>query len=150
MAKKKEEKVITRRLPCDLTVNETLQKGEQLSHCDLRVEELESQMEIVKSDMKCLKDEVSSERAKQRKLAHEIQSQSEERPVECSKHWDYDAKRIGIVRMDTGEVVEVRPMSSGEIDIAEQQDLFDKHEKVSKDIQNAMDYFEKQMSDEDS
>lgn len=63
------------------------------------------------------------------KLATEVDSGEEIRPVECYESWDYENKSVEFIREDTGEPAEGqgRPMTAKEIEEAKQRGFFDEN-----------------------
>lgn len=94
-----------RQLPVELTESELLARGEAMSTAELRIEAL-------KDERKDLSKLIAIEVKARADLAHTIERGTEERLVRCVwiENWSENAMKL--VRQDTGEVVDVRPMSA--------------------------------------
>lgn len=95
----------TRQLPVQLTEAELLTRGEAMSKAELRIEALKAE----RSDLTKL---IGIEVKARAELAHAIDCGTEERPVRCAWVEDWSANAVNLVRQDTGEIVDMRPMSA--------------------------------------
>lgn len=94
-----------RQLQVQLTEAELLKRGESMSSAELRIEALKSE----RSDLSKL---IGVEVKARAELAHTIERGSEERIVRCAWVEDWAANALNLVRQDTGETVDMRPMSA--------------------------------------
>lgn len=100
---------IERDLPCELTEDEKAQTAEQLA---LNVKEYNEVEEEKKAVMQNYNERLKLLRTLQTKMAKEVETGLEDRPVVCE--WDYHSPERGqmrLIRQDTFEVVEVRRMT---------------------------------------
>ncbi len=105
-------------LPCDLTQEELVKRGEALSSLISDHTLLESRAKEVSKEFK---DKVSSIALTIREVSHVIANKRETRKVQCMKTWDYKRGVVEIHRNDTGELVSSRSMTPEE----RQGNLFD-------------------------
>lgn len=92
-----------RELPVQLTEAELLERGETMAKAELRIEALKSE----RSDLtKLIGIEVDS----RAKLAHVIDHGTEPRQVRCAWIERFEQNVWELVRQDTGELVDTRPM----------------------------------------
>lgn len=94
-----------RMLHVQLTEAELLTRGEAMSKAELRIEALKEE----RSDLTKL---IGVEVKARAELAHTIERGSEERSVRCAWIEDWSANAMNLVRQDTGETVDMRPMSA--------------------------------------
>jgi len=99
-----EGQIVTRKVNVKLTEQELLECGERMSQCELRIENYKGERNGVNAKIK----EQTEER---NKLAHMIESEVEEREVECKWVKDFTANLWKLNRVDTGATVESRTMT---------------------------------------
>lgn len=98
-------------LACVMTDDEKRLKGSELA---VSVEELAA-LDVEKKDFaEKLKARVSHVEKRITKLAHEVKTGKEVRPVECAEYQRYATRMVDLVRLDTGEIVFSRPMRPDE------------------------------------
>ncbi len=102
----------TRRLPCKLTDQERQFKGDQLVQKMHAMEEAEDLFEVIRDSHKTRMKEFEKEISV---LSRVIRERSEERDVEITENKDYESKTAQTVRLDTGEVVDTRPLTPQEL-----------------------------------
>jgi len=105
-------------LKCILTEEEIKESGAQLAKSYSDITDLEEEKKSVVSDFKAQIDKATAEASL---LARKIQNGYEFRNVGCEEIWDYDEKLVYVVRVDTGETIRSRVMTSEEL----QKKLFD-------------------------
>ncbi len=98
-------------LPCALDSQELVLKSKQLAQllCDQANVELEK-----KEANATFKEQLDDIDKRMSALALEVRTGREYREVPCTERADYADNRVEIVRMDTGEVVRIRPLLQGE------------------------------------
>lgn len=94
-------------LPCKLDAQEKLLKSEQLAQKLGEIKQLEDDK---KASAKRFGSEIEEKRGDASKLAQEIRTGSELRPIECTERARYADLMVDLIRLDTGEVVSSRPM----------------------------------------
>jgi hypothetical protein len=104
--------VKTRRLPCKLTDQERQFKGDQLVQKMHAMEEAEDLFEVIRDSHKTRIKEFEKEISV---LSRVIRERSEERDVEVTEDKDYESKTAKTIRLDTGDVVDSRPLSPQEL-----------------------------------
>lgn len=104
-------------LPCALTAQEKLLKTDQLVEVLAQVTELE---EAKKEAASSIKEQIQKKERESHKLAHELRTGHELRPIECIERPRYADLMVDKVRVDTGAVVSSRAMHP-----SEQQTTFD-------------------------
>ena len=102
---------ITRTLPVLLTAEEMLDRGARAAHLDRREEEITAAANAAKSDYKHQLEAVVAER---RLLQERIRSKQEHRDVSCEERHVYRTGKVVVVRCDTGEQIDERPMTDAE------------------------------------
>lgn len=98
-------------LPVKLTPAELQQRGQQLGHSLAELTRLEGQLAEAKTANKAAREPVIYERDK---LADQLRSGIEYRPVRCARIYDYRTGTAKLVRLDTSAVVEERPLTERE------------------------------------
>lgn len=98
---------LERELPVKLVVSELLERGEAMAECELQIDKHKAQRKAVNA----LISKQVDERAK---LAHTIESGVETRMVLCKWIGDYAKNVWNLVRQDTGEHVDSRPMTAAD------------------------------------
>lgn len=104
-------KTITRNLPCRLSDDELRQRGDALAETCQELHAEEQRQTDVKAQMKARMTELE---AKQTRLSIVISRREEYRDVPCDQFGDTVRGTVDIVRRDTAEVVETRPMTDSE------------------------------------
>ena len=101
----------TRTLPCVLTDDELLARGDALARQHAAIKDEEAAQAGEKKRMKEALDELTGEQAR---LARIVRDKAEPRDVECRIVHDYATQAVQVVRTDTGEVIESRAMTDRE------------------------------------
>lgn len=109
--KGKEDKKKTRRLAVPLTDAELVVKATDMSKTLNEIDHLEAQKKAFTDEMKA-KIEVAEQHA--RSLGRTIQAKQEFRDVDIKIKRDERRAEIVVSRMDTGEIIEQRPMTEAE------------------------------------
>jgi hypothetical protein len=104
-----------RQLPVKLTKNEVLTKGKLAAKADIALGELEDQKAEVTKDYA---ERIKLKRKELDQLAREIDTGTEVRPVKCTPVARWRDYMMDIVRDDTRETVESRPMTHAERQMA--------------------------------
>lgn len=102
-------------LPCQLTGEELLIKGQQLARLGDQVESLRASL---KASAAATKAEIDAIEEKVVQLRREINRGEEERPIECLERPRYQDMIVDIVRVDLGTIVYHRPMHPSEKQLA--------------------------------
>jgi hypothetical protein len=103
--------VDTKWLPVHLTDDEVRARGERI--VALMQERTEADADA-KRQRDAHKARVSDLDKTMTHLAHEVRTRTEHRDVEVKEAFDHDRGLVETVRLDTGEVVETRPMTARE------------------------------------
>ena len=106
-----ESSVETRRLPVVLTRDEYDAKAQELSAKLMQVADLESDLAEMSQN---LRKEIKNEKINVRLLTAIVRSRQEDRNVECYERRDNIRAIVQVIRCDTSEIVETRPMSAAE------------------------------------
>jgi hypothetical protein len=103
--------VIERLCPVKLDDEEVLARGAKMAEEELQIDEL-------KLERKSLNSKINEHVAERSKLAHVIESRTESRPVRC--HWEVDTKAelVILLRDDTREELETRPLTAADRQLA--------------------------------
>ncbi len=109
-----------RTLECILTQEELLARGDEQAAAELEIERLSMQR-------KGLNGEIASLRERRNKLAHTVDTKREVRAVACRWEPDYAKAVTRCVRLDTGEMIEERTLSSEELQV----EIFDGEEELA-------------------
>lgn len=115
--------MLSRMLPCDLTDQELLQRGQKVAELVAKKEALEAEKKDTASEFKAKIDRLESDIAS---IAKEVRSKKEYREVEVSTTKDYKRKVAETVRQDTGELVEQRTLTPAELQLELVQGKADK------------------------
>ncbi len=99
-------------LKCILTEPEIKESGAQLARTYSEITDLEDQKKSLVSDFKA---KIDGATASASILARKIQNGYEFRNIECEEWWDYECKVLEVMRLDTGEVIKSRPMTTDEL-----------------------------------
>ena len=101
-------------LKCDLTEAEILEFSSELAHkiSDINEKEIDKKASAAqyKSEIDILQQTASS-------LARKVNEKAEYRDVECRATRDYDDNMFTVTRLDTGEIIENRPLRDHEMQI---------------------------------
>ena len=110
-AVRREAVIIVEHLPVRLTDAEVLdvsrKSAELHSQCALLTAELKSVTSDIKGRIKEAEKDIFH-------LQNVIRSQQEYRDVQCEKSMHYDIAQVTLTRLDTGHVIETRPMTRDE------------------------------------
>ncbi|MCW8137280.1 MAG: hypothetical protein KIT58_00035 [Planctomycetota bacterium] len=115
-----EDPMATRMLPVELSELELRERGNELAG---KITALVQKEEEKKEAAKQAKEEIDRLKAEVVSLSHVVSSRKEPRPVEVVERPDPRRKVVTVVRLDTQEVVESRPMTPLELEDALQQRL---------------------------
>ncbi len=133
-------KRLTLSLRCEFTSEELQEKGEELSAIVLRYEEVDEERKTVSQTYR---EQLSDLRSDRKRLSSLIRKKGEDRPVECiAKFHDPHVGEKTIVRLDTGEIVRIEPMTDEErqdnlfAEVDELEALY-RLEVAQKDVQEA-------------
>ncbi len=103
---------------CHLTEEEKIEKGSELAG---HVQIIESLQEEKRAHAAAAKTKIDSHNLETNTLALALRNGYEYRMLECRKVINYAQRTVDIVRLDTGELVQTRPMEIGE----GQENMFD-------------------------
>ena len=98
-------------LPVELTAAELDEKRDELAQSHKKLGELET---LKKRLTDAIKGKMSAVLERQPMLATQILSRTEWRQIECDVVYDYKSQNAISARLDTGDVVGVRPMTHEE------------------------------------
>jgi hypothetical protein len=102
---------VTRSLPVMLTEDELLARGDalekELGKLDECEERKKTEVAKINKDMALIEEGI-------RKLRSSIRLRTEDREVECTDRKDWDNHTVQTIRLDTGEIIDERPMTSAE------------------------------------
>lgn len=119
-----------RHLPVDLTPKELHQKGQLTAK---GIEELKTIEADKAAATKRFSDSLKDKRSELDKLAHEINTGEEVRPVECWWKQNWRDHSMELYRGDTGDTVYTRAMTEAErqleLDVVERQQSFEDTDK---------------------
>lgn len=87
--------------------------------------ELKEWLEGMKDTKKSMEASVALLNSKMHDTSEKVNSKKEYKLVACDIMRDYDLKRVEIIRIDTGEIAESRPMKQKELDDMLQLDMED-------------------------
>ena len=99
------------KLPCELTVEERLQRGKALAGVLSSIALEESRQEMVRKDMK---SQIASLESQRDQVASVVSSGSEIRDVEVEDRANFSTFTFERVRLDTNEVIFSRPLTPEE------------------------------------
>ena len=92
--------------------NEKNEMGGKLAQCFSDYTEKEGSLKSVTTQ---IKSDIAKVEAEMGNLAEKIRSGYEHRRTECKKVLDYKLGTVEIIRLDTGETIKGRPMTSDEV-----------------------------------
>lgn len=95
---------VERELPCRLTDDELRMRGDAMAEAELVVDTL-------KDERRALNKKIFANTDERNRLAHIIDSETEPRMVVCKWVASFEENVYRLVRQDTGDIVEQRPMS---------------------------------------
>lgn len=107
------KRMIKEILKCDLTDKELLEYGADLADKQDEAARLDSQLQSYKKEMQ---GKIEVLQAQVEGLGGKLRAKYEHRDVECELTEDFTAKRVKIVRLDTGAVVKERNMNAKELE----------------------------------
>lgn len=107
-----EESTFTQELPCKLTHDEMLNRSRRAAQI---VKEIEDEQASAKSAASRFKAKIEQLSGEARVIAIEIREEKTRKPVDCKKVRDYGEKTVSEIRLDTGEVLEIRGMTFDEL-----------------------------------
>lgn len=102
----------TRNLPCKLTDGDILERADRIARIRAEMDDAESTLSTAKAAFKRAEEMLNGEF---KLLVREIRSREEWRDVDCHEERDYHAMEVVVVRDDTGEIVERRRLTPGEL-----------------------------------
>jgi predicted nuclease with TOPRIM domain len=97
-----------RQLICKLTESEVKKRGEEMAACELEIDDLKEQR-------RGLNGKIADLATQRNKLAQVIDDAAESRMVDCV--WIEDIKQncADLIRQDTGEKVDTRPLTADDL-----------------------------------
>ena len=104
-------KPFSKLLPCKLSNEELLERGQQLGAVTQDIADEEARQVSIKQELKARLTELESQRMQ---LATQITRREEMREVEIVPERDYTLAKYYEIRQDTGEVVKERPLTPEE------------------------------------
>ncbi len=102
---------LMRELRVKLTDAERLAKAEQSARVGFELAEIEDKKALMGRQ---LAEQIKALKAERSRLDYDVQSGTEERPVACYERPRFKDLCIDLVRTDTGEQVQTRPMTAAE------------------------------------
>lgn len=108
-----------RALPCKLTQPEVVTRARDSVKLGHEIEDAEREIDRIKerakADAKIAEERLEGLAAKRRHVDRIVHDGAEDREVRCTRYYDRKTRICTIVRDDTGEPVQTRPMSDDEI-----------------------------------
>ena len=95
------------------TEDEKREISTELAHCVSELSQKEDEKKAIMSD---LKSQIDSLASRTNGLATKLNNGYEMRNIECEIERDYDAHVIRFFRLDTGELVRTRKMTSDDVE----------------------------------
>jgi hypothetical protein len=115
MVKAKESKTskkkITRLLPVRLTAKEAEERAQSLAATKLEIDRLSVECKVVNANFK---DQLKGLGEQLRRLANVVKAGEEQRDVACEVTLDFTEGNYYVLRLDTGEFMDTRPLTEGE------------------------------------
>jgi len=116
MTKKEDNDLIHRStelhtLPCKLTKDEKAQAAKELAE---KIDQLEALEETRKATMSEFKSKKENLQAQVLALGRQVREGTKLQSVECQLQLNYSKQRVRLIRLDTNEVIEERPMTDEE------------------------------------
>ena len=105
------EKTIINHLPVKLTADERAQKAHRLAQAVQEADDLEAELGEVKRTFKNRDEALQMEI---RLLGRLVRDGVEDRPIECEERANWSAVTMETYRLDTGALVNFRPMTREE------------------------------------
>ena len=102
---------VTKALPCKLTDDEVLKYGRDIARAVSDRERIDGELNSVKADYK---GKLAEQEAIIGKLSPRVHSGIETREVECEEVKNWTRGTVTVIRQDTGERIEDRPMREDE------------------------------------
>lgn len=109
-----EHKRFQRQLKVKVPDSRVLVLSRELAQCLTRIDEIETERDEVVAGYK---DQLKAQKERVAEIREQVRTGTVEEPVECEEIKDYGGKSAKIVRLDTLEVVEVRALTEGELQI---------------------------------
>jgi DNA segregation ATPase FtsK/SpoIIIE-like protein len=102
----------SRILKCELTQAELLTMGQELADAHSEHESITNELESIKAEFK---GKIQAEEGKIGSLSAKIRAGYEHRQVKCATVKDWKSKTVTVTRLDTGAIIENRPMNQEEL-----------------------------------
>ena len=132
------DETFTEELPCKLTKREVYQRGREMARTSIELARHEAEAKEQIAELKAKAKELDKEH---KRLARIVDSGEENRLVDCYQraYVDQPNQRFEVetVRIDTGEVVRVRPMDPNERNDALQGTLFEMNSEIMRATKEA-------------
>lgn len=106
-SKKPEVTTVQRELPCQLSDDQIIERANAMADLDAEISKLKDRRKSVNQKIREKDDE-------RLKLSDEVEKGTELRMVTCRVDEDFAHNVVRIVRNDTGETVEERPMTAAD------------------------------------
>lgn len=116
---------VTRHLPCPLTDAEVSDRVREAKATGDAILELTGRIARLAEDTKAAKADVDLKQRDVRRLVKIADAREEPRDVECRWTYDLASNSATLVRLDSGEMVESRAITSEERKELEQRPLFE-------------------------
>ena len=104
-------------LRCELKPDEIAKKADRAAHLVAEHETKQADLDTAKRQAKAELDRIEAE---WKALSGQVRDKAEYRSIECEKLYDFKRWGVTITRLDTGEVVTERPMTSAEKEAAQE------------------------------
>lgn len=98
-------------LPCPLTERERMAALEQSGSLWSEVDSLDAEL---REHTKAQKAQIRAKRAELEQLMKRVRDKVDNRAVRCEERYIYETGRVRVIRLDTGAVIEERPMKAEE------------------------------------
>lgn len=104
--------IVQKNLKCALTTDERLKLGELMSQKQAEIDQLQADKKAFDADIKA---RISAAESTRNSCADRLNAGYEFRKVDCAVERDHQAHEVRTVRLDTGEAIEARNMTTAEM-----------------------------------
>lgn len=123
----------TKLLPVDLSDAEVSERVREARRRTETIGELDAKLVQLAADTKTTKEQVLTETREVKRLVQIADARQEPRWVDCRWSYDLATNAATLVRLDTGEVVQSRPLTGEERRELEQRPLFEEQAKAARE-----------------
>lgn len=123
----------SRELLCPLTQDEVDARIREARGRTDTIADLDSRLARLAADTKAAKEEIAVEQREVKRLVRIADAREEPRYVECRWTYDLATNTATLVRLDSAEVVQSRPLTGEERRELEQRPLFEEQAKAARE-----------------